>query len=139
MASLFRDPLPDEGGTVREFDPARFRDSEEHHGITIDQLDFREVDGDDTALLDRGTKDVQVVSCHPATDAQNDTRFDPNAVDSAGHRLVAGRSTYGKRDARWRHAGSDAKPRYSADAGVVNPEDLVNVVNLVMRSGFSET
>ena len=85
---------------MRELDPARFGDGEEHHGITVDQLDFREVDGDDTALLERGAKDSQVVPGNPATDAQHDTPFDPDSVDSAGHRLVAGRSTHGKRDAR---------------------------------------
>ena len=94
-----------------EFDPARFSDGEEHHGLTVDQLDLREVDGDDTALLTRGAKDFQVVPCNPAADAQNDTPFEPNSVDSAGHRLVAGRSTYGKRDARWRPTESDADSR----------------------------
>src|SRR5262249_17084698 len=86
-ASLSADPFLDEGRAVREFDPARFGGRKEHHGITVNQLNLRKGDGNDTALLKPDAKDFQVVPCTPATDAKNDTPFDPNSFDPAGHRF----------------------------------------------------
>jgi hypothetical protein len=116
---------------VREFDPARFGDGEEHHGITVDQLDLREVYGDDTALLERRAKDVHVVPGNPPTDAQDDIPLDPNSVDPAGHRRVACRATYGKRDANEKLTESGANSRSRSAGHLVNPRKSVDVVNLV--------
>ena len=53
---------------------ASLRD-EEFPGISIDQLDFRELDGDDTDLLERDAKDVEVFPCKPPSDAENKPLF----------------------------------------------------------------
>jgi hypothetical protein len=70
---------------VSEFDATRFVECQELHGITIDELDVRELDGNDTALLERHAKDVQVFPCDPPADAQNDTLINRKPIDSAGH------------------------------------------------------
>ena len=69
--------------------PFAFGACQECHGITVDQFDLREVDSDDTAFLERGAKDIQVFPGNPATDAKNDTLFNRESVDSAGHGRVA--------------------------------------------------
>ena len=47
---------------MSELDATCFVDRQEPHGITVDQLEFREVDGDDAAVLKRGAKYVQIFS-----------------------------------------------------------------------------
>ena len=84
---------------MSEFDAIRFVEGQEFHSITVDQLDFRELDGDDTAFLERGAKDFQVFPCNPPTDAENGTLFNRKSVDSAGHRAACRRSLTGKPDA----------------------------------------
>jgi hypothetical protein len=97
---------------VSELDAVLFGACQERHGITVGQLDLREVDGDDTAFLKRGAKDVQVFSCHPAADAKNDSLFNHDAVDSARHGRMAccpDRRT-GKPNASWNPLKMRQKP-----------------------------
>jgi hypothetical protein len=63
--------------------------SQESHGITIDQLDVRQVDGDDTAILQRVAQDIQVFPLNPTADAKHDTLFNREPVDSARHGRMA--------------------------------------------------
>jgi hypothetical protein len=84
-ASLSRDPFADVGRTVSECDAIRFAEGQEFHRITVNQLDFREFDGDDTDFLERGPKDFQVFPCNPPTDAESNTLLNPKSVDSARH------------------------------------------------------
>ena len=72
-----------------EFDAIRFGECQEPHGITVHQLDLRELDSDDTVLPYRGAKDFEVFPGNPATDVQSDTLFNPASVDSARHGRVA--------------------------------------------------
>jgi hypothetical protein len=74
---------------VSELDATRLVERQELHGITIDELDLRELDGNDTALLERSAKDFQVLPGNPPTDAQNDTLFNRTPIDSASHARVA--------------------------------------------------
>ena len=122
-----------------ELDPARFFDGEQRHGITVDQLDGRKVDGDDTAVFKRGAKDFQVVPCNPAADAQNDTPFDCQPVDPACHGFVA-YAPLGQTARHTRSTENGANPRMSVDQEPVNPKNLVNVVstvNVAMLGEFS--
>jgi hypothetical protein len=50
-ASLARHPFADVGRTVSEFDAIPLGACQEFHGITVDQFDLCEVDGDNTAFL----------------------------------------------------------------------------------------
>jgi hypothetical protein len=70
---------------VSEADSLPFSAAQEHHGITVDQFDLREVDGDDTVFLKRCAKDIQAFTGNPTADAKNDTVFIREPVDSAGH------------------------------------------------------
>src|SRR5262245_49664077 len=86
-SALLVDPFADVTRTVSEFDAIRFTDGEKVHGTAIDQVDLLEIDGERSAfLIDRGTKDVHVVPCNPAADAQDgETVFNQQSVDSARH------------------------------------------------------
>ena len=70
---------------MSELDAIRFVEGQQFHRSTVDQLDLRELDGDDTAFRERGAKDFQIFPCNPPTDAENDTLFNRKPVDSAGH------------------------------------------------------
>jgi len=83
--ALSPDPFADVGRTVSELDAVCFVDRQELHGITVDQLEFSELDGDDTAILDRGAKYVQIFLSNPPADLQHETLVSRNSVDSAGH------------------------------------------------------
>ena len=113
--------------------PLRFGERQECHRITVDQLDLRELDGDDTAFLERGAKDLQVIPCDPPTDAQNDTLFNRKPVDSAGHARVAVAGRHGQTERQPQLTKRCRKTTGPADRGLVNLGNLVNVVNLVMR------
>ena len=58
---------------MSEVDAIPFGAGQEHHGITVDQFDLREVDRDDTVFLQRCAKDIQVVLGNATADAKNDT------------------------------------------------------------------
>ena len=63
LLSFARDPLPDVQGAVSEFDAPRFGERQEVHRTSVDYADLLEIDGDGAAfLIDRGTKDVNVVT-----------------------------------------------------------------------------
>jgi hypothetical protein len=81
------DPFPDVGWTIPEFDAVPFAEGQEFHGITVDQTDLLEIDGDGTAfVLESGTKDVQVLPSNPPTYVQDHgILFSQQSVDSAGH------------------------------------------------------
>ena len=125
---------------MSELDAIRFGECQEFHGITVDQFDLREVDGDDTAFLQRGAKDIQVFASNPTTDAQNDTLFNRKPVDSAGHGRVACCPTPQWQTGRQPQLTENAaKARDPVACELVNLGNLVNVVNLVSLAGFSET
>src|SRR4051812_10399673 len=50
-ASLSRHPFADVGRTVSEVDAIPFSAGQEHHDITVDQFDLREVDSGHTVFL----------------------------------------------------------------------------------------
>jgi hypothetical protein len=83
---------------------------------SVHQPDLGEFYGDDTALLERGAKDIQVVPADSPTDTQNDTLFGRKSVDPAGHPRVACRDAYGKRDANEGLTESGAKLRYPIES-----------------------
>jgi hypothetical protein len=83
--SFSRDPFADIGRTVPERDSVRFVQRQEFHRITVDQLQFRELDRDDAAFLERSAKDFQVFDSNPPADAEKNTLFNRKLVDSAGH------------------------------------------------------
>lgn len=56
--SLSRDPLADISRTVSEFDAVRFGECQQLHSITVDQLDFREIESDHAAFFERGAKNI---------------------------------------------------------------------------------
>ena len=56
---------------MSEFDAIRFVEGQQFHRSTVDQLDLRELDGDDMAFRERGAKDFQVFPCNPTADAKN--------------------------------------------------------------------
>lgn len=87
--SLSRDPLADVGRTMSKLDALSFVDREELHGVTVDQLEFSELDGDDTAVIERGAKYVQVLACNPPNDTQHQTLASRKSVDSACHVTLA--------------------------------------------------
>ena len=74
---------------MSELDAVCFVDRQELHDITVDQLEVGELDGDDTAILERGAKYVQVFSCNPPTDVQHQTLVSWKSVDSARHVSLA--------------------------------------------------
>jgi hypothetical protein len=76
----------------------RFVEGQQFHSSTVDQLDFREIDGDDTAVLERDAKDFHVFPCNPPTDAENNTLLNRKSVDSGRHRGPSPEPT-GKPDA----------------------------------------
>ena len=56
----------------------RFAERQQAHSIAIDQADLLKIDGDGAAfLIDRGTKDVNVVPGDPPADAQTRDPFRP--------------------------------------------------------------
>ena len=124
---------------MSELDAIRFVEGQQFHRSTVDQLDLRELDGDDAAFRERGAKDFQVFPCNPPTDAENDTLFNRKPVDSAGHRAGCRHSLSGKPHATRNSQERAAKPDVSVDGELVNLKNLVDVVNLVILAGFSET
>jgi hypothetical protein len=74
---------------VSEVDAIPFGACQERHGVTVGQVDLREVESDDTAFLQRGAKDIQVFPCNPTADAKNNTLFAQHSIDSASHGRVA--------------------------------------------------
>ncbi len=58
-----------------EFDAVPFGAFQDFHGITVDQFDLGEIESDDTTVLQRDAKDIQVFSGDPTADAKNDTVF----------------------------------------------------------------
>jgi hypothetical protein len=87
--SLAPDPLADVGRTVSELDAVCFVDRQELQGITFDQREFSEFDGDDTTVVERGAKYVQIFSCNPPADVQHQALASRNSVDSARHVSLA--------------------------------------------------
>src|SRR5262245_5255698 len=83
--SLSRDPFADIGRAVSEFDAVRFDDRQELHSLSVDQLEFGQLDGDDTAVLERGAKYIQFFPCNPSTDVQHRTLGGRKSVDSERH------------------------------------------------------
>ena len=59
--SLLRDPLADVGRAVPEFDAFGFGLCQKLHSLTVDQLYLREIDGSDTASVERGANDLQAL------------------------------------------------------------------------------
>ena len=80
--SLSRNPLADVGRTVPEFDAIRFGQRQERHGITVDQLDLREFEGDDIA--------VRRARCErpPGLPLQSDRRCAARGPRSVGSRSI---------------------------------------------------
>jgi hypothetical protein len=70
---------------VSEADSLPFSAGKEHDGITVDQFNLGEVDGDDTVFLKCCVKNIQAFTGNPTADAKNDTVFIREPVDSAGH------------------------------------------------------
>jgi hypothetical protein len=56
---------------------------------SLDQLEFSELDGDDTAVLERGAKYVQIFRCEPTADVKDETLFSRKSIDSPRHWLGA--------------------------------------------------
>ena len=122
---------------MREFDPVRFPDGEKHHSITVDQLDGREIDGDDPALLERDPEDFQVVPCNPPADAQDDPPFNCQSVDPVGHGLAAYARPLGQTGRHPRFTKSGGDSQLSVDPELVNLKNPVDVVNPV-KCGVAE-
>jgi len=87
LVSLARDPFPDVRGAVAEFDAPRFGQCQQAYRVVVNDANFLQIDGDGTVfLIDRGPKDVNVVPCNPAADAQHHINpFSGDSIDSAGH------------------------------------------------------
>jgi hypothetical protein len=81
-------PFPDVRWTVSQLDAPTFAERQEVHGIAVNEADLRKIDGEGAAfLIDRGTKDGNVLLCNPPADAQHhEIPLRRNSVDSAGHR-----------------------------------------------------
>ena len=103
---------------MSEFDAIPFVEGQEFHGITVDQFDLCELDGDDTAFLQRGAKDIQVFPCNPTTDAKNDTLFNRKSVDSARH----GRAACCRRP----HWQTERQPQLTENAAKARIRSLAN-------------
>jgi hypothetical protein len=87
LRSLSVNPFPDIRRTIPELDASTFADYQETDRSAVDHSDFVKIDGDGPPfLIDRGTKDVHVVSNDSPADAQGHTApFNHESVDSAGH------------------------------------------------------
>ena len=86
--SLSRDPLADVCGAVPEFDPAGLSEYQQLHGITVNQLDLREIEGHNPAIPQLHANDLQVIGGESTADAQGHTAFNRESIDSAGHARV---------------------------------------------------
>src|SRR5262249_28268950 len=88
---LSRDPFPDVGRAVPEFDSVYFADHQEFHDVAVDEKDVPEIDRYGAALpCEHLPKDVQVFRCNPATYEQDHQTFVSHlSVDPAAHRDVA--------------------------------------------------
>jgi hypothetical protein len=80
-------PFPDVRRTVPEFDAPTFAEYQEIDRSAVDHSDLLEIDDDGSPfLIDRGTKDVHVVTSDSPADAQDHKApFNHESVDSAGH------------------------------------------------------
>ena len=121
---------------MSEADSLPFSAGQEHHGITADQFDLREVDGDDTVFLKRCAKDIQAFTGNPTADAKNDTLFIRKPVDSAGHDAACSPvRVSGKPNAR-QNALKVQQKRMSRRSELVN---LANVADVADLASVSET
>jgi hypothetical protein len=92
LRSLSVDPFPDVRWTVPEFDAPTFAEYQKIDRSAVDHSDLLEIDGDGSPfLIDRGTKDVHVVTSDLPADAQGHNPFNHESVDSAGHGGVTAR------------------------------------------------
>ena len=122
---------------MSEADSISFTAGQEHHGITVDQFDLREVDGDDMVFLKRCAKDIQASTGDPTADPKNDTVFIREPVDSASHDAACSPvRVSGKPNAIAKCTESAAKAHVTFDRDVVN---LVNVADVEDVASFSET
>jgi hypothetical protein len=87
LCPLSVDPFPDVCRTVSECDALVFTEQQEFHRRAVDHADLLEIDGNGLAfLIDRGTKDIHIVSSNPPAYAQeHDVAINQTSVDSAGH------------------------------------------------------
>src|SRR5262249_33161289 len=70
LRPLLVDPFADISRTVSELDAIRFTNVEQVHYSAGDQVHFLEIDGDTRGfLINRGTKDVDVVPSNPPVDS----------------------------------------------------------------------
>jgi hypothetical protein len=119
---------------VHKLGPARFTDREEHHGLSVDQLDFREVDCDNVVVVECLSKNVKLDAGDSSTHAKSDTSLDRKSVDPAGHRLCLSRDAYRKQDAIENSQKIGGNSGIVFSSPLVNSENLVDVVNSV-KSG----
>jgi hypothetical protein len=91
--SLSVNPFPDVRRTVPEFDAPTFADYQEIDRSAVDHSDLLEIDGDGSPfLIERGTKDVHVITGDLSADAQgHKPPFNHESVDSAGHSSMTAR------------------------------------------------
>jgi hypothetical protein len=59
------------------------------HGVTADQLNLSEFEGDDSASIERSANDVQIFLCEPTADVKHQTLFIRKSIDSARHQLAS--------------------------------------------------
>jgi len=90
LCPLSINPFADVRRTVPEFDAPTFAEYQEIDRSAVDHSDLLEIDGDGSPfLIDRGTKDGNVVLRNPPADAQHhQIPLSRQSVDSAGHGVL---------------------------------------------------
>ena len=85
---LVRNPFADIGWAAPQFDSFGFRPNKNLHSVTADQLYLCEVDGDDSASVERHANELKIFLCKPAANAKQQTLFSRKSVDSIRHWLA---------------------------------------------------